>query len=136
MMTKLPTVCSLTPGVPLRLYLATDNKEIGALIAQEGDDSIERRIYYVSYALKIAEAKNPRAECACLALAYVAQRIQHYFLTHTIHHMKKSHPIRTLLRRPILSGRLAKWLLQLFEYEIISTTPKTVKSQTIADLLA
>ena len=105
MMTKLPRVCSLTLGVPLRLYLAMDNKEIGALIAQEGDDSIERRIYYVSYALKIAEAKYPRAERACLALAYVAQRIWHYFLTHTIHPMKKSHPIRTFLRQPVLSGR-------------------------------
>ena len=73
MMTKLPTVCSLTPGVPLRLYLATDDKEMGALIAQEGDDNIERRIYYVSYALKIAEAKYPRVERACLALAYMDQ---------------------------------------------------------------
>ncbi len=65
MMTKLPTVCSLTPRVPLRLYLAMDDKEIGAVIAQEGDDSIERRIYYVSYALKIAEAKYPRDKRAC-----------------------------------------------------------------------
>ena len=50
--------------------------------------------------------------------------------------MTKSHPIRSLLQRPVLSGRLAQWLLQLSQYEIITETPTAVKSQAIADLLA
>uniref|UniRef100_A0A2N9GR39 RNase H type-1 domain-containing protein n=2 Tax=Fagus sylvatica TaxID=28930 RepID=A0A2N9GR39_FAGSY len=50
--------------------------------------------------------------------------------------MTKSHPIRSLLHRPVLSGRLAQWLLQLSQYEIITETPTTIKSQAIADLLA
>jgi ribonuclease HI len=50
--------------------------------------------------------------------------------------MTKSHPIRSLLHRPILSGRLAQWLLQLSQYEIITETPTAIKSQAIADLLA
>ena len=50
--------------------------------------------------------------------------------------MTKSYPIRTLLRRPVLFGRLAQWLLQLSEYEIVPITPKAIKSQAIADLLA
>ena len=33
LMTKLPTVCAPIPGKPLKLYLATNNKAIGALIA-------------------------------------------------------------------------------------------------------
>ena len=50
--------------------------------------------------------------------------------------MTKSHPIRSLLHRPVLSGRLAQWLLQLSQYEIITKTPTPIKSQGIADLLA
>jgi hypothetical protein len=50
--------------------------------------------------------------------------------------MTKSHPIRSLLQRPVLSGRLAQWLLQLSQYEIITETPTAIKSQAIADLLA
>jgi hypothetical protein len=50
--------------------------------------------------------------------------------------MTKSHPIKSLLYRPVLSGRLAQWLLQLSQYEIITETPTTIKSQAIADLLA
>ena len=41
MMTGLPIVRSPTPGVPLRLYLALNDKAVGALIAQEGEDVIE-----------------------------------------------------------------------------------------------
>jgi ribonuclease HI len=50
--------------------------------------------------------------------------------------MTKSHPIRSLLQRPVLTGRLAQWLLQLSQYEIIAETPTAIKSQVIADLLA
>ena len=50
--------------------------------------------------------------------------------------MTKSHPIRSLLWRPVLSGKLAQWLLQLSEFEIILIAPTTIKGQAIADLLA
>ena len=50
--------------------------------------------------------------------------------------MTKSHLIRSLLHRPVLSGRLARWLLQLSQYEIITETPTAIKSQAIADLIA
>ena len=50
--------------------------------------------------------------------------------------MTKSHPIRSLLRRLVLSGRLAQWLLQLSEFEFIPIAPTVVKGQAIANLLA
>jgi hypothetical protein len=40
------------------------------------------------------------------------------------------------MHRPVLSSRLAQWLLQLSQYEIITETPIAIKSQAIADLLA
>ena len=50
--------------------------------------------------------------------------------------MTKSHPICSFLRRPVLFGRLAQWLLQLSKFEIIPIAPTAVKGQAIADLLA
>ena len=50
--------------------------------------------------------------------------------------MTKSHPIRSFLWRPVLSGRLAQWLLQLSKFEIVPIAPTAVKGQAIADLLA
>uniref|UniRef100_A0A2N9G9A0 RNA-directed DNA polymerase n=1 Tax=Fagus sylvatica TaxID=28930 RepID=A0A2N9G9A0_FAGSY len=135
-MTKLPTVCAPTAGKPLRLYLASNSQAIGALVAQEDDDGIEQPVYYVSRGLKDTETRYSVAERACLALVYASQRLRHYFLAHKIQLMTKSHPIRSLLQRPVLSGRLAQWLLQLSQYEISTETPTAIKSQAIADLLA
>jgi ribonuclease HI len=135
-MTKLPTVCAPVPGRPLRLYLASNSEAIGGLVAQEDEDGTEKPIYYVSRALRDAETRYSGAERACLALIYASQRLRHYFLAHKIQLITKSHPIRSLLHRPVLSGRLAQWLLQLSQYEITTETPTAIKSQAIVDLLA
>ena len=50
--------------------------------------------------------------------------------------MTKSHTIKTLLRQPILSGKISQWLLQLSQYNLKVRTPKAAKSQAIANLLA
>jgi ribonuclease HI len=135
-MTKLPTVCALVAGRALRLYLASNSQAIRALVAQENESQTEKPVYYVSRALRDAKTRCSGAEQACLALIYASQRLWHYFLAHKILLMTKSHPIRSLLHRPVLFGRLAQWLLQLSQYEIITETPTTIKSQAIADLLA
>ena len=54
-MTKLPTVCAPTSRKPLKLYLATNNEAVGALIAQEDQQGADKPIYYVSWMLKDAE---------------------------------------------------------------------------------
>ena len=50
--------------------------------------------------------------------------------------MTKSHPIKALLHKPLLTGRIAQWLVLLSQYDIGIRTPKAIKSQAIADLLA
>ena len=82
------------------------------------------------------ETRYPRAEKACLTIVYASQRLYHYFLAYEIHLMTKSNVIKALLRQPILSGRISQWLLQLLQYDQKAGTPKAVKSQAIADLLA
>uniref|UniRef100_A0A2N9HJV8 Uncharacterized protein n=1 Tax=Fagus sylvatica TaxID=28930 RepID=A0A2N9HJV8_FAGSY len=86
--------------------------------------------------LRLYLASNSQAIGALVAQENDAMRLRHYFLAHKIQLMTKSHPIRSLLQRPVLSGRLAQWLLQLSQYEISTETPTAIKSQAIADLLA
>ena len=50
--------------------------------------------------------------------------------------MSKSYPIKALLYQPLLTGRIAQWLVLLSQYDIGLRTPKAVKSQAIVDLLA
>ncbi|CAL9024801.1 unnamed protein product [Prunus brigantina] len=136
LITKLPTMRAPIPGLPLKLYLAATNAAVGALLAQDGHDGEENPIYYVSRQLRGAEARYPKTELLCLALVYVAQRLRHYFLAHKLQLIVKSDPVRYLLTRPVLSGRLARWLLQLSEFDIICTTPKAIKGQAVIDMLA
>ena len=110
-MTKLPTICEPIFGKPLRLYLASNSQAIGALIAQEDDNGVKQPVYYVSRALKDAESRYSGAKRSYLALIYASQRLRQYFLAHQVQLMTKSHPIKSLLQRPVLSGKLAQWLL-------------------------
>ncbi|KAF7815377.1 reverse transcriptase [Senna tora] len=72
----------------------------------------------------------------CLALVYATQKFRHYFLAHSVHLMTKLDPIRFLIKRPILFGRLTRWALILAEFEITPILPKAIRSQALADLLA
>ena len=71
-MTRLPIVCEPIPGKPLKLYLATNDEAIGALIAQDDQEGIEQLVYYISRKLKDAKTRYIRAKRACLALIYTA----------------------------------------------------------------
>ena len=50
--------------------------------------------------------------------------------------MTKSHPIKALLHQPLLTGRVAQWLVMLSQYDKGLRTPKAIKSQAITHLLA
>ena len=135
-MMNLPTVQAPVHRKPLLLYLAANSYTIGALITQEDGGGVEQPVYYISRALKDVETRYLRAERACLAILYASQRLRHYFLAYEVWIMTKSHTIKALLQQPILSGRISQWLLQLSQYDLKMGTPRAVKSQTIADLLA
>ncbi|KAI5338175.1 hypothetical protein L3X38_017446 [Prunus dulcis] len=97
------------PGLPLKLYLAATNAVVGALLALDNHAREESPIYYL---------------------------LRHYFLAHKLQFIVKSYPVRYLLRRPVLSGRLARWLLKQPEFGITCTTPRAIKGQTVVDMLA
>ncbi|CAL8992276.1 unnamed protein product [Prunus brigantina] len=105
--TKLPTLRAPIPGLSLKLYLAATNTTVGALLAQDDHGGEENPIYYVSRQLKGAETRYPKTELLCLALVYATQRLRHYFLAHKLQLIVMTDPVRYLLTRPVLSGRLA-----------------------------
>ena len=50
--------------------------------------------------------------------------------------MVRTNPIRYLLSKPILSGRLAKWSLQLAKFDITCMMPSGIKWQAMINMLA
>ncbi|XP_026441535.1 uncharacterized protein LOC113340625 [Papaver somniferum] len=123
-------------GRPLCLYTAFSDTVVGTLLAQEDDEGIEHTIYYFSRTLRDAELGYPKAENACLALNYSIQKFRHYLLSNKVVLISKSDPIKFLLSKPALIGRPDKWLLQMSEFDITCASPKAIKGQAVADLLA
>ncbi|KAG5552094.1 hypothetical protein RHGRI_010249 [Rhododendron griersonianum] len=122
-------------GKPLILYLTSTTRSIGALLVQEVDGT-ERPVYYISRKVHGAEERYTAIERHCLALVFTAQKLRHYFLSFPIQIITKCDPARFLLSRPALTGRVARWLLALAEFDISCVTPKAIKCQALANLLA
>ncbi|XP_028119492.1 uncharacterized protein LOC114316983 [Camellia sinensis] len=117
------------------LYLTSTPKSIGALLVQDVDGA-ECPVYYISRKIQGAEVRYTPIERHCLALVFTPQKLRHYLLAHQIRIVTKSDPIRYLLSKPALTGKVARWLLALGEFEITCLAPKAIKSQALADLLA
>lgn len=57
-------------------------------------------------------------------------------LTHTIKLIAKIDPLKYLLNKANLTGKLAKWVMMLNEFDIQYVDRKEIKVQAIADQLA
>lgn len=117
------TMVSPTKGLPLTLYLTSTNKSIGVLLAQEVEGT-EKPVYYLNRSLQGAELNYSPIERHCFAHIFAMQKLRHYFLAHSLHMVTKSNPLRYLISRLVLSGRIARWLLQLSEFDIAVVNPK------------
>ena len=84
----------------------------------------------------MAKLNDSLVEKMCLALIFAIQKLRHYMQAHTVRVISKADPIKWILSRPILSGRLAKWAVILKQYDLVYVPQKTVKGQALADFLA
>ncbi|KAL2944011.1 Gypsy retrotransposon integrase-like protein 1 [Bienertia sinuspersici] len=71
----------------------------------------------------------------CLALIFAIQKLKHYMQAHTVRVISKADPIKYILSRPVLSGRLAKWAVLINQHDIVHVPQKAVKGQALADFL-
>ncbi|XP_075111214.1 uncharacterized protein LOC142181692 [Nicotiana tabacum] len=83
-----------------------------------------------------AELNYTPVEKICLALLYAIKKLRHYFEAYTIKFISRADPVKFVMTRPVLSGRLARWSILFNQYEITYTPQKAVKGQTLANFLA
>jgi len=104
---------------PLILYIASQEKSLGALCAQENEERKERALYYLSRTLVGAKLNYFPIEKMCLALMFAIQKLRYYMQAHTVRVISKADPIKYILSRPILSGRLAKWAVIFKQCDLV-----------------
>ena len=131
-----PVLAPPTPGWPLLLYLSVSDIALGCMLAQLDDSRKERAIYYLSKRMLECECKYIMIEHLCLALVWATRRLGHYVTEYSILLVSRLEPLRYLFDRPVLNGRLMRWLVLLTEFDIQYMTQKSVKRSTVVGHLA
>ena len=103
-------------GDVLEQYLSVSDEVVSSVLINEVD-RVQRPIYYVSKVLQGAETRYPEMEKLAYALIIAAQMLCPYFQAHTVIVLTDK-PLRQVLLKPEVSGRLTKWAIKLSEYDL------------------
>ncbi|RDX73894.1 Retrovirus-related Pol polyprotein, partial [Mucuna pruriens] len=120
MLASPPVLTRPVEGIPLHLYISVSDTT--------------RPIYFISKVLQGAELRYQKIEKAALAVIVASRRLRPYFQNFGIV-VRTDLPIRQVLRKPDLAGRMVAWSVQLSEFEISFERRGHVKAQALADFL-
>ncbi|XP_071719610.1 uncharacterized protein [Rutidosis leptorrhynchoides] len=130
------TFLTLTAPVPcetLTIYLEAGTGAVSSvLVAERGGTQMP--VYFVIKVLQHGKVNYKPVEKLIFALVHTARRLRRYFQAHPMLVLTDS-PIKQVLSKPEVSGRLAKWAIELGEHEIHYTPRTTVKGQIMADFM-
>ncbi|XP_065035979.1 uncharacterized protein LOC135671747 [Musa acuminata AAA Group] len=131
---SLPRLASVSPGEKLSLYLAVSRHAVSSVLVKEisGD---QLPVYYVSHMLSGPKERYPPIEKLALALVLSARKLRPYFQAHPIE-VITDQPLRLVLSKFDVAGRLLKWAVELGEHDIQYIPRTAIKAQSVADFIA
>ena len=128
-----PILVSLVEGELLTLYLAVSDFSTSAVLVRD-KERVQHPVYYCSRALRGAEERYPRMEKLILALVTATRKLRPYFQAHTIE-VPTEYPMKQVLHKPEVSGRLMKWAIELSKFDIRYKPKTAIKGQVLADFV-
>nr|KYP66897.1 Transposon Ty3-I Gag-Pol polyprotein [Cajanus cajan] len=129
-----PILNKLQAHADLLLYLVVADNAISAAL-MESDGNKQILIYFISRVLQATEQRYQTIEKLVLALVTSARRLRPYFQSHQIV-LKTDYPIKKILRKPDLAGRMTAWSIELSEYGIKYESQGALKAQCLTDFIA
>ena len=121
-----PVLSRLDQGEVLYLYLYVLSDAVSAVLVRETPEG-QKPVYFTSKALLGPETRYKKIEKVALALLTAARRLRQYFLAHTVV-VRTDQPIRQIIGRPYIVGRMMKWSLKLSEFDIHYESIKALKA--------
>jgi hypothetical protein len=106
-LTNPPLLSRPVEGEILYLYLAVSRTAVSSVLVRE-ESGKQRPVYFTSKVLHGAEERYPRIEKLAYALVISARRLRPYFQAHVVR-LLTEYPLRKILQKPDLSGRLVNW---------------------------
>nr|CAN83045.1 hypothetical protein VITISV_015525 [Vitis vinifera] len=129
-----PILSSLIPKEKLYMYLAVSEWAISVVLFRCPSPKEQKPIYYVSRALADVETRYSKIELTALALRSAAQKLRPYFQAHPVI-VLTDQPLRNILHKPDLTGRMLQWAIELSEFGIEFQPRLSMKGQVMADFM-
>ncbi|RVW39840.1 Retrovirus-related Pol polyprotein from transposon 297 [Vitis vinifera] len=117
------------PKEKLYMYLAVSEWAISAVLFRCPSPKEQKPIYYVSRALADVETRYSKMELTALALRSAAQKLRPYFQAHPVI-VLTDQPLRNILHKPDLTGRMLQWAIELSEFGIEFQPRLSMKGQS------
>ncbi|GJW82784.1 reverse transcriptase domain-containing protein [Tanacetum coccineum] len=132
-LSELPLLVAPKPKEELIVYLSASHGVISAVLMTERG-TVQMPIYFVSRSLQGPELNYTPIEKLVLSLVFAAKRLRMYFQAHPTA-VITDQPIKQIISRPDVAGRLKKWSVMLGEHNITYRPRTSVKGQILADFL-
>nr|CAN79600.1 hypothetical protein VITISV_015420 [Vitis vinifera] len=127
-----PILSNPIPNEKLYMYLAVSEWAVSAILFRCPSPKKQKPIYYVSRALADVETRYSKIELTALALRSAAQKLRPYFQAHPVI-VLTDQPLRNILHKPDLTGRMLQWAIELSEFGIDFQPRLSMKGQVMAD---
>nr|GEU58711.1 reverse transcriptase domain-containing protein [Tanacetum cinerariifolium] len=132
-LSELPLLVVPKPKEELIIYLSATYEAISAVLMTKRG-MVQTPFYFISHALQGPELNYTPMEKLVLSLFSAAKRLRRYFQAHPIT-VITDHPIKQIISRPDVAGRLQKLSIMLGEHNITCRPRTSVKGQILADFL-
>jgi hypothetical protein len=124
------------PGVKGRELPGHAPMEMDALdpLSGGGRGTVQRPVYFISEVLHEAKTRYLEVHKLLYAVLIASRKLRHYFQAHRIS-VVTSYPLRAILRNPNTTDNIAKWAVELVDFEQDFVPHHAVKSQVLADFI-
>nr|GEX21405.1 reverse transcriptase domain-containing protein [Tanacetum cinerariifolium] len=132
-LSELPLLVTPKPKEELIIYLSATYGAISAVLVTERG-TVQTPIYFISRVLQGPILNYTPMEKLVLSLVFAAKRLRRYFQAHPIT-VITNQPVKQIMSRPDVVGRLQKWSIMLGEHNITDMPRTSIKGQILADFL-
>ncbi|XP_074361867.1 uncharacterized protein LOC141702065 [Apium graveolens] len=129
-LTSPPILARALSREALEVYISASNGSVASVLVKDVEGR-EAPVYYVSHTLKDAETRYPHVEKLVYALAITSRNLRHCFQGRPIKVMTNQ-PLKRILHRPDMTGRLAAWTVKLSQFHIKYLSHSAIKSQILS----
>ena len=128
-------LASLKSGETFFVYLAVSDVSVSAALFKEDENRKQRPVVFVNKSLADAKTRYSHLEQETLALRVATKKLRPYFQTHPIVVLTNL-PLRSTIHKLDLSGRMARWAIELSEFGNQCKPRLAKKWHVLADFLA